>query len=181
MRPTLISAAIVVVALGSGCGSSGAGGDGAAGTRPGSADTAGLSATVTSVNDGDTVTVEVGGRRERVRMVGIDTPEVAGPYTEAECFGAEASARTKGLLRRGDDVRLVRDPTQPERDRFDRLLAYVHRPGDASSLNERLVTEGYAEVFRARPHFSEYARFTAAERAARDARRGMWGACPARR
>jgi micrococcal nuclease len=132
---------------------------------------------VVSVVDGDTLVVRHDGLDDRVRLLGIDTPELGGPYTEEECFGRQASARMRALAAPGDTVRLETDPTQDTRDRNDRLLAYVYRDGDSWSLNERMVAEGFARVFAVGRPFAKAADFWYLERAARSGRQGMWGAC----
>jgi endonuclease YncB( thermonuclease family) len=79
------------------------------------------------VADGDTIAVRIGGRDKSVRLIGIDTPEV---YFGVECGGPQASASMKRMLEIGDRVRLIRDRSQDNRDRYDRLLRYVvPRPG----------------------------------------------------
>jgi micrococcal nuclease len=83
-------------------------------------------ATVVTVIDGDTLDVRIAGRRERVRLIGIDTPETVHPTKPVECFGPEASARAAELLPVGSVVLLRRDVEA--RDRYDRLLAYVTAP-----------------------------------------------------
>src|SRR5205085_3089746 len=92
-----------------------------AGARP---DRAGA-ATVARVVDGDTIVVHLGGRTETVRLLGIDTPETVDPRKPVQCFGTEASHRTKELLPPGTGVRLERDVEA--RDIYGRLLAYVRR------------------------------------------------------
>lgn len=140
-----------------------------------------LTGTVTRVVDGDTIRVESRGFETPVRLIGIDTPESVNPRTGVECFGPEASARTKRLLPAGLRVRLVTDPTQDTRDRYARLLAYVYvgAKSGVDSVNHRLVREGYAEayVYRASAPFRYAGPFEAAERAARRERRGMWARC----
>ncbi len=81
-------------------------------------------ATVTDVIDGDTIDVEIGGRTERVRLIGIDTPETKKPNSPIECYGPEASAFTASLLPVGTEVRIERDVVG--RDDYGRLLGYVH-------------------------------------------------------
>ena len=167
MHPAPLSASIIAIAaLASlaGCGS----------TEPADAGTSSL----VRVTDGDTLVVRRDGKKDRVRLVGIDTPEVRTSYTDEECFGPQASARMRQLVAPGDAVRLETDPTQNERDRTGRLLAYVYRAGETRSLNERMVAEGFARtyVFRGHP-FVRTALFTDLERHARQAHRGMWGAC----
>ena len=92
--------------------------------------------------DGDTIAVEVGGVEERVRFIGIDTPESVAENQPVECYGPESKARTAELLPAGTRVRLERDVEA--RDRFGRLLAYVTRPDDGLLINLTLVEDGYA-------------------------------------
>jgi micrococcal nuclease len=128
--------------------------------------------TVTDVVDGDTIRVDGG---ELVRLIGIDTPEVQGPYRDEECFGEEASRRTAALLPVGTEVRLAFDVDR--RDRYDRLLAYVHRASDGRFVNATLVREGYATVLTIPPNVRHASRFRRLQRAARAAERGLWSAC----
>src|SRR5207237_5495658 len=114
-------------------------------------------ATVERVVDGDTIIVNVAGRRERVRLVGIDTPESVEPNTPVQCFAVQASNRTKALLPPGTGVRLVRDVE--ERDRYRRLLAYVYRLRDGLFVNLALVREGYASPYTFPPNVAHTAEF----------------------
>ncbi len=134
-----------------------------------------MNATVERVVDGDTIVVRIDGGRERVRLIGVDTPESVKPDTPAECFGAEASAFTAALLPEGTPVLLERD-VEP-RDDYDRLLAYVHRAEDALFVNLELVSAGYAHVLTFPPNVAHTDAFVAAARAARAAGAGLWGAC----
>jgi len=135
----------------------------------------GIEATVVRVVDGDTLVVEVAGRHEPVRLIGIDTPETVHPDRPAECFGAEASARLAALLPPGATVRLTRD-VEP-RDVYDRLLAYVERAPDGLLVNVAQVAEGYAEASHHPPNTVHRDRLDRAERAARAARLGLWSSC----
>ena len=92
---------------------------------------------MTRVVDGDTIHVEVGGRDENVRYIGVDTPESVKPGTPVQCFAKRASAFNEQLVA-GEQVRLVRDAE--ERDRYGRLLAYVYRARDGLFVNATLVT-----------------------------------------
>jgi micrococcal nuclease len=129
---------------------------------------------VVRVVDGDTIHVQLGGRREKVRYIGVDTPESVKPGSPVECFGKEAS-RFNARLVAGRRVRLVRDAE--ERDRYGRLLAYVYRADDGLFVNARLARAGYATVLTIPPNvrFAERFRRQAAE--ARRAGRGLWSAC----
>ncbi|MEL7209769.1 MAG: thermonuclease family protein, partial [Actinomycetota bacterium] len=124
--------------------------------------------TVVHVVDGDTVIVDLGGAEESVRLLGIDTPEVARPDQTEECFGPEASARTRVLLPVGTDVRLERD--REARDRFGRLLAYVYRAEDDLFVNEALVAEGSADTLSIEPNTAYRRELSAARAAARASR-----------
>jgi len=99
------------------------------------ADRSGL-ATVVGVVDGDTIEVEIAGRHELVRLIGIDTPETLHPDRPVECHGPEASAFTATLLPLGAQIRLERDLVG--RDHFGRLLAYVHLAADHSPTGAEL-------------------------------------------
>ena len=124
---------------------------------------------VITVIDGDTISVLISGFYERrVRYIGIDAPEM-----RRDCFASEATAVNRQLVL-GKDVSLERDVRDV--DRFGRLLRYVYLP-TGEMVNELLVRWGYA-VARSYPPDTKYrARFEAAERQARQANAGLWGAC----
>jgi micrococcal nuclease len=128
------------------------------------------------VVDGDTIVVDLGGTETDVRLIGLDTPETVDPRRPVGCYGPEASARTKQLLPEGTAVRLERDAEL--RDRYGRLLAYVHRASDDLFVNEDLLAGGFGEVLSIAPNTAYAARFAGVEREARDAGRGLWSACP---
>src|SRR5688572_15199922 len=100
-------------------------------------------ATVREVVDGDTIDVAIGGRDERVRLIGIDTPETKKPDSPIECYGPEASAYTSDLLPAGTEVRIERDIVG--RDDYGRLLGYVHRTSDGLFVNLAIVEAGFAQ------------------------------------
>jgi micrococcal nuclease len=134
-------------------------------------------AVVTKVVDGDTVRVRLSGRddEERVRLIGIDTPETHGPGGLRECFGREAAARMAALLPPGTEVRLERDAEL--RDRYGRLLAYVYRASDDLFVNLALAREGFAAALTVPPNVAHEQDFAAAAADARSADRGLWGRC----
>jgi micrococcal nuclease len=125
--------------------------------------------TVVRVVDGDTIDVQIGGVVERVRYVGIDTPETVHPNKPLECYGKEASAKNTELVM-GREVRLVRDVS--ERDTYDRLLRYVY-VGEVF-VNEALVRGGYAHAYTYPPDVAHDALFVEAEREAREREAGLW-------
>jgi micrococcal nuclease len=165
-----IPAVAAIVALAVGCGAS-SGGDLPTGAAL-------LDARVERVVDGDTLVARAGGERFRVRMLGIDTPESVAEDRPVECLGPEAAERTGQLLPPGTRVRLETDPTQSRVDDFGRLLAYVVPRAGGVSINQRLVREGFAEVFVFRGReFRRLAAFQAAERSAQVERLGVWNQC----
>ena len=121
---------------------------------------------VVHVVDGDTIDVRLdGGSTERVRVIGIDTPE------RGDCQAAEATGATRALAD-GKRVRLVGDGTQDTRDRYGRLLAYVWLPG-GRDLGYQLVVGGHARVYVYRGH--PFARVAAYESArALAGGKGIW-------
>ena len=138
-------------------------------------------AVVVHVVDGDTVDVEVGGRTERVRLLGIDTPEIAHPPSPgragnaAECFADEAHRFTESVLAPGTPVRLERDVVG--RDDYGRLLAHMTRAADGLHLNLELVRRGLATVLTIEPNVAHRESFVAAARAAEGTGAGLWSAC----
>lgn len=140
---------------------------------PGSALSTGDSLAVVEVFDGDTISVERNGVVEKVRFIGIDTPETKDPRKPVQCFGKEASRYTQQLLE-GKRVRLEIDTTQGERDRYGRILAYVRRE-DGLFMNLQLVAEGYAHEYTYQDNQYRYqAEFRAAEQTAREQQKGLW-------
>lgn len=125
---------------------------------------------VVRVIDGDTIQLEMAGRNVRVRYIGIDAPESG---RTVECFGREATEFHRALVA-GQALRLERDVN--ETDRFGRLLRYAYLP-DGRMVNEVLVREGYALARSFPPDVKHQDRLRAAEREARQARRGLWGRC----
>ncbi len=97
---------------------------------------------VIKVVDGDTVDVSMGGVTERIRLIGINTPETVDPRKPVECFGVEASNKAKALLT-GKKVSLESDSTQGELDKYNRLLRYVFLE-DGATFNILMIKEGYA-------------------------------------
>lgn len=131
-------------------------------------------AQVLRVVDGDTIRVRLDGRTERVRYIGIDTPESVKPGTAVQCFAKRASAANAALVA-GRSVRLVADVE--ERDRYGRLLAYVYREPDGAFVNARLVRDGYARTLTIAPNVAHARELADLARAARREHRGLWSAC----
>ncbi|MEP6774497.1 MAG: thermonuclease family protein [Chloroflexota bacterium] len=135
-------------------------------------------ARLSRVIDGDTIDVVMDGQTVRVRLIGMDTPETNGAPI---CYGQEATAHTQQLIdAAGGKLWLEKDVS--ETDRYGRLLRYVWlTPSSGSAvgkmLDEQLVVDGYAHVSTFPPDVKYIDRFVEAERDAKAARRGLWGAC----
>ncbi len=130
-------------------------------------------ALVTRAIDGDTIEVQMGGRRSDVRLIGIDTPETVKPGTPVQCFGPRASHFAKHLL----NGRRVRLEFGVERtDDYGRLLAYVHL--GHRFVNAVIVRRGLARSLTIPPNNRFAPLFRRLELRAARAGRGLWGACP---
>lgn len=127
-----------------------------------------VDASVERIVDGDTLVITGAGK---VRLIGVDTPEV---YGAAECFGTEASSFAKRLMPPGSRVS-YRVGAEP-RDRYGRLLAYVYVP-DGRMANKVLVDAGYATPLTIAPNVEFADRFKQGARRARAAGRGLWASC----
>lgn len=125
--------------------------------------------TVTKVIDGDTIEIDGG---QKIRYIGIDTPETKHPTKGIECFGKEAAAFNKQLVL-GKKVRLEKDVS--ETDRYSRLLRYVYL-GDLF-VNQYLVAQGYAVASSYPPDVKHQEFFREAEQEARRNNIGLWSAC----
>ncbi len=121
---------------------------------------------VTKHTDGDTLWLSGIGK---VRLIGVDTPEV---YGQVECFGHEASAFVERTVPLGSEVRYRLGVE--ERDRYGRALAYVWLR-DGRFLNRLLVARGYAQPLTVPPNVEYEDLFVRVARRAREAGRGLWG------
>jgi micrococcal nuclease len=128
--------------------------------------------TVVRVVDGDTVEVRGPAGLERIRLLGVNTPETHHPDRPVECFGPEAEAFTRRALT-GRRVRLEDDVEG--HDRYGRRLAYVLL--DGRRFNDRLLRRGYARLLIVPPNGSHRREMLAAEMEARRAGRGLWARC----
>lgn len=133
---------------------------------------------VQRVIDGDTADVQepTGGELLRLRMVGIDTPELGYEDNPPECYGEEARDSLRDLIQ-GRLVWLTFDRNCT--DHFDRTLAYVHKgTGEGAFVNRALLRAGNGPAFPWEGTSTFDAEFQAAEDEARENGRGLWGACP---
>ncbi|HMS31160.1 MAG TPA: thermonuclease family protein [Candidatus Saccharibacteria bacterium] len=129
---------------------------------------------VTKFDDGDTIQVDMEGKKETIRFIGVDTPETHDPRKPIQCFGKAAAAFTKNLI--GENrVRLEADPTNSNRDRYQRLLRYVYLP-NGTLVNKKIIAEGYGFALVSFP-FQKMEEFKAVQVTAREQNKGLWGGC----
>lgn len=129
---------------------------------------------VTKVIDGDTIEIE---GTQKVRYLGVDTPETKDPRKPVQCFGKEASNKNKELVE-GKRVILEKDIT--EADKYGRLLRFVYLPlsdGTRLFVNDYLIREGYGQVLTIPPDVKYSEQFLDAQRKAREQKKGLWGRC----
>lgn len=127
---------------------------------------------VARVVDGDTIELDNG---QKVRYIGVDTPETKHPKKPVQCFGVEAYKKNIELVA-GKRVRLEKDVS--ETDKYGRLLRYAY-VGD-TFVNLELAKQGYAYAATFPPDVKYQNIFRQAQTEAREAGRGLWGACPAK-
>lgn len=140
-----------------------------------------ITATVTWVSDGDTLRARAADGTDlgRVRLLGIDAPELAHDGRSAQCWSEQARAELGALTPVGAAITLVPDRGQDDRDVYGRLLRYVEI--DGADVSNQLLAAGAARTKKApdgaRPpgRASTYAS-TSARAVHQHA--GLWGACP---
>lgn len=125
---------------------------------------------VASITDGDTLRLVVDGEELRVRLTGVDTPELRG----SECFADEATDALARLAPVGSRIAFEYD--EEERDRYDRELMYLFT-SEGTFINLALVEGGYGRELHYSPNFRYRDQIESAEAAAQAAGAGLWGAC----
>ena len=129
--------------------------------------------TVERVVDGDTIIVRTSDGTERVRYIGLDTPESVKPNTPVMCFAKTASHINSQLVL-GKGVTLT--PGAEPRDRYGRLLAYVRTDGGVD-VNSELLARGAARTMAIGPNTARATAFSRLEEKARTSGLGLWGVC----
>ena len=130
---------------------------------------------IAHVIDGDTVDIDIKGRTERVRLIGVNTPETKHPTKPIECFGPEASAYLTQLLPKGTTVRIERDVEA--RDRYGRMLLYLYLGSNDLFINLDLSARGYGTPMSIEPNTFHRNDFVRAAAQAEAANVGLWKAC----
>lgn len=127
---------------------------------------------VLRIIDGDTIVVKINGKEEKVRLIGLDTPEMVDPRKTVECFGKEASEEAKRILAE-NFVRLETDPSQNIRDKYGRLLAYVFL-NDGTNFNKTMIENGYGYEYTYDVPYKYQKEFQSAEKSAKANKKGLW-------
>jgi len=127
---------------------------------------------VVSITDGDTIRILYNQKEEKVRLIGIDTPESLDPNTPIQCFSKEATDKMKSLVE-GKNIKIEFDKTQGERDKYDRLLLYIWE-GD-NFINDIMIRTGYAHEYTYNLPYNYQKQFKQAEKEAKENKKGLWG------
>ncbi len=132
---------------------------------------------VVKVVDGDTISVNINGSVDMLRLIGINTPETVDPRKLVECFGKEASDKAKQLLS-GKKIRIEKDISQGERDKYGRLLSYIFLE-NGFNFNKYMIEEGYAYEYTHNLPYKYQGEFKLAQKQAEIQKKGLWadGAC----
>lgn len=129
---------------------------------------------VTEFADGDTITVDMNGTAEKIRFIGVDTPETHDPRKAVQCYGQAAADFTKRFIGQ-QSVRLEADPTNTNRDRYNRLLRYVYLE-NGSLVNAEIIKQGYGFAYTSFP-FTKLEEFRSYQQQAQQQKLGLWGSC----
>lgn len=124
--------------------------------------------------DGDTIVINMSGSQEKVRFIGVDTPETHDPRKAVQCYGVVAAEFTRNLID-NQPVRLEADPLNTNRDRYNRLLRYIYLP-DGRLINAEIIKQGYGFAYLSFP-FTKADEFRQYQTIAREQNRGLWGSC----
>ena len=128
--------------------------------------------TVTRVVDGDTFVIDYEGKEDKIRLIGINTPETVDPRKPIQCFGKEASKQMKSLAE-GKLVGLEFDESQGYRDIYGRLLAYAYL-SDGEMLNRKMLADGYAYEYTYMKPYKYQKEFRELQKFAEQNKRGLW-------
>lgn len=128
---------------------------------------------VSRVIDGDTIEINNNGTLEKVRLIGVDTPETVHPFKPVEFYGKEASNFVKNLLEH-KQVSLTYEQGTPTKDRYNRILAYVYTYPNGLFVNAEIIKQGYGHAYTRFP-FKFLDEFRQLEKWARENKQGLWG------
>ena len=122
--------------------------------------------------DGDTIKLKVNGKKERVRLLAIDTPESVTPDKPVEAYGKEASNYTCNLVKNANKIEIEYDINSDKEDKYGRLLAYVYV--DGKMIQEELLKNGLARVAYLYSNYQYTEKFKELENVAKENKKGLW-------
>lgn len=128
---------------------------------------------VTRVIDGDTLEVSAGGQIMKIRVIGINTPETVDPRKSVECFGEQASKEAKKILE-NQMVKLESDPTQSDKDKYDRYLRFVWLENGSFDYGKQMIANGYAFEYTYQTPYKYQMEYKEAQRFAEAEKKGLW-------
>ncbi len=127
---------------------------------------------VVKVIDGDTIKVKINNKIETIRILGLNTPETVDPRKPVQCFGIEASNKAKELLT-NKEIQLIKDPTQNNRGKYNRLIRYVILK-DGTNYSKLMIENGYGHEYTYNTPYKLQQEFKQAEKKARTEKKGLW-------
>jgi micrococcal nuclease len=130
--------------------------------------------TMVRVIDGDTIVVDINGKEEKVRLIGVNTPESVDPRRDVECFGKESTQYLESILRPDTKIYLEEDKTQNTKDRYNRLLRYVYTE-DNTLINKEIIKNGYGYEYTYDKEYTHQKEFKDAQLYAEKNKLGLWG------
>ena len=130
--------------------------------------------TVDRFVDGDTISVNMNGKSEKIRFIGVDTPETHKPNTPVQCYGPAAAAFTKNTIGK-QKVRLEADSLSTNRDKYGRLLRYIYL-SDGTNVNAKIISTGNGFYYPYFP-FEKKQEFAKLQNQAKSGNKGLWGNC----
>ena len=125
---------------------------------------------VIRVIDGDTIEVLIDGSNKKIRMIGIDTPELK----SKDCFALDAKIRLTDLID-GKEISLISDPTQDDKDKYGRLLRYVYL--DGLDINREMIRRGFAKEYTYNKAYINQVEYRNLQLEASIGDLGMWKDC----
>ncbi|KKQ46844.1 MAG: Micrococcal nuclease [Candidatus Woesebacteria bacterium GW2011_GWC1_38_13] len=137
-----------------------------------------INAKVSRVIDGDTIEVSIDSKTEKVRIIGIDSPETVDPRNSVECFGILSSNKAREALKIGGDIYLESDPSQDNKDKYSRLLRYVWI-NEKTDFGRYMIEEGYAYEYTYEKPYKYQSIYKQSQKDAEVGKKGLWadGVC----
>lgn len=130
-------------------------------------------AKVIRIVDGDTIEILVNDKREKIRVIGVDSPETVDPRKEVECFGQKAAEFSKNKLEE-QRVWLEKDESQGDRDRYGRLLRYVWIDEKEIDFGKLLIASGFAYEYTYNKEYKYQKEYQTTQKEAEDNKMGLW-------